>query len=41
MRLVEFFVGVGGLVMGCEIVGFEYLVVVEWDKWVCDMVCEN
>lgn len=41
MRFLEIFLGVGGLVFGMELVGFEYFVLVEWNKDVCNILKRN
>jgi len=41
MKSVELFTGTGGLALGCEIVGFEPLVLIEWDKFACDTIRKN
>ncbi|MBT0567369.1 DNA cytosine methyltransferase [Williamsia sp. CHRR-6] len=41
MKSVELFAGAGGLALGCELAGFEPVVVAEWDRWACDTMREN
>jgi len=41
MKSVELFTGAGGLALGCGLVGFEHLALIEWDKYACDTVREN